>query len=276
MPGSPFYYDQILDSQDMTVRIYNNATASDLPSLSGSNLVLTGFFKDDFYMGIQNQWQTGGSSMIKMIVDTAASFINSRDVKMWESVGDAAMGMVEKAAGDSAIGRFASGARDLIHQAQGMSNSAIFSADDYFKSFKGSSVVFPTSMSVTLLSADRQHDIFDDLKKLLKVSIGELSTPEIAGFTGFVGVQAPPNGFESTFANIGQNIKGTLTVAFGNPNRGGYIVDNLVISNVNYVFSKAKVQLNSLKYRPLYIDVQVMFEPARMMSQKDVERILNS
>jgi hypothetical protein len=274
---SYFYYDRVLRNKATTVRIYN-----------GPKLILRGIYKDDFHIGIQNQWQTGSSSMLKMIVDTAASFVTGRDAKMGLAMADSMLDFVDQGTDGGWVQGLVNTGKELVKAGESLSNSHIFSADDYFKSFKGTSVTFPTNLTVTLMTdsyegASDYEDVYDKLKSILSISIGSFES--WAG--GFVGIQAPPNGFASAFANIGEPIQGAVQVYYGNRNRGGYILDNMVISNLSFVMSKVMVRVSPPpkdantetknkdgKFRPLFIDVQVSFEPARMMTLEDINLAL--
>lgn len=269
---SPFYYDRMMANRSNTVRIYKKPPGQP----TGDDIeVIRGIYKDDFSFGVQNQWQSGGSSIIKMMVDTVGDMITGRDSKALISAAQGAVDMLEKA--NAGTGNWIEDAAKEIksskwlEKAEGLANSHIFSADDYFKSFKGSSVTVPTSVSFSLLSDNSTHDIFKDISALLDISVGKFET-QIAGF---VGVQAAPNGFTSNFLNLkqGLNIEGSIKIKFGNPAAGGFEVSNMVVSNIAVSFSKAKVLIVD-KYRPLMADIQLSIEPARMISRTDLADML--
>lgn len=269
-PTSPFYYDQMMANNSNTVRIYKKPKGSP----TGQDIeVIRGIYRDDFTFGVQNQWQSGGSSILKMVVDTIGDMITGRDTKAMLKVAGSVVDMAASANAGTGnwIEAAAPKAKEWIAKGEGLANSHIFSADDYFKSFKGSQVTLPTSLSFSLLSDNDQHDVFDDLSALLDVSVGDFETQVM----GFVGVQAAPNGFNSNFMSLKQGlvIEGSIKIVYGNPDKGGFTVTNMIVSNVSFSFSKAKVLVGS-KYRPLMVDVQMSVEPARMISRNDLTDML--
>lgn len=258
-PNSPFYYDQMMSSESKTVRILKQ---------DGTE-VIRGIFKDEFTFGIQNQWQTGGSSILKMMVDTIGDMVTGRDAKLLGAMAKGAISGIESAFGKSEASTIAT---TVVDKFKNLSNSAIFSADDFFKSFKGSTVTMPSSISFSLLSDNSSYDIFNDLGSLLNISIGDFDAPSYFG--GFVGVQSAPNGFKSNFLQFSpdQTIEGSVKIVYGDPKKGGYEINNMIISNVGFSFSKAKVIVGGNKYRPLMVDIQVSIEPARMLTREDIRK----
>lgn len=267
---SPFYYDQMMSNRSNTVRIYKKPV---LDPKSDDVPVIRGIYKDDFTFGVQNQWQSGGSSIIKMVVDTVGDMITGRDSKALLAGAGMVVDMAASANAGTGnwIDKAAPEAKKWIEAGEGLANSHIFSADDYFKSFKGSSVTLPTSLQFSLLSDDSSYDIFQDISALLDISVGDFETKVL----GFVGVQAAPNGFNSNFMSLtkGLMIEGAISIHYGNPEKGGFVINNMVVSNVGFSFSKAKVVVNG-KYRPLMVDVQMSIEPARMISRVDLVDML--
>lgn len=278
--NSVFFYDQMMSTSALTVRVVN-----------GEEVVVRGIYKDDFHIGVQNQWQSGGNSMLKMIVDVAASFITSRDVKLVSAVAEKAAKWAESN-NNEAMGDLG-GASESTSIAQGIgamagklgeyANSHIFTADDFFKSFKGSSVTFPINLTVTLITDELRstnsrgsvvsRDVYDDLRKILDITIGEYENPK--ELAHFVGIQKAPNNFKSTFFNLNTPIEGSVSVIYGDQNEGGYRVDNMLVSSANFLMSKTQVQIAKGVFRPLYIDVQLMLEPGKMMTKDDILKVFS-
>jgi hypothetical protein len=302
-----FYYDKVLADDATTMRVYNSAD---------NKLILTGVYKDDFFIGIQNQWQSGNSSILKTAVDTVASYLTGSDAKFASAavswIGDTVINNADQQRYKD-IGQ---GIKNFGERMEQVSNSHIFSSDDYFKAFKGTSVTFPTNMSVTLLTdsyfgvpGHRDKDIYDILRNVLSISIGEMkdvgAMTGIEAFSGFVGIQAPPNLYKADFSNIGiEDMEGTIHVVFGDPSKGGFTVKNLVVSSVQFNISKTMVQVSPMPpklieenpfgmvkdkngwaaqfnakkqkviVRPLFIDINLSFEPAKMMTLNDITKIL--
>lgn len=274
LESSPFYYDQMMANASNTIRIYKKPKNSP----NGTPIeVIRGIYKDDFSFGVQNQWQSGGGSILKMIVDSVGDMITGRDSKIYEAAASKTLDWIEEGNKGKTnwVSRNLPKVRDFVNTASDMSNSHFFSADDYFKSFKGSSVTVPTSLSFTLLSDSSGYDVYEDISALLDISIGEFSNIE-----GFIGMQAPPNGFQSNFITLDKHtyIEGSVQIHFGNPERNkGFKLENMVVSNVGFSFSKSKVLITKggrSVYRPLMVDIQMSIEPARMFSREDLKSML--
>lgn len=266
-----FYYDQMLDRASNTVRIYQQDGAQT------PKLIAKGFYKDDFHLSITNQWATGDSTIVKQVVDAAAGIITGRTGKFYGDLAEKAVdatGIGSKQIPYADSGYTVDRALADMKQAQ---NSAFFTADDFFKSFKGTTVTFPSNISVTLLSDEWEptSDIYSKLKSILKVSVGGYSEIGTKGFS-FVGVQAAPNGFASGSYNLQDDIKGSLKVIYGDPLKGGYVVKHMLVSNVHFTFSKTKVEVSKDTYRPLYIDCQIMLEPAKKFTRDEIYQTIGN
>lgn len=259
-----FLYDDYLDNPNTTVRIYNTNNNNDL--------ILKAFYQDDFHISITNQWNTGDSTIVKQLVDSAASLITGRTGKLFTEFANWGLSKINPESKEGQ--RLKSGLQGLVNQASRYQNAHIFSADDFYKTFKGTSVTFPLNLQVQLISDEMNptEDIYDKLRKILNVSIGDYES----AVKGFVGIQHAPNGFKSGTLNLSEDalLDGTLKVIYGDPNRGGYSLDNMVISNVHATFSKTKVEIRSNVFRPLYIDLQVLLEPGKKFTKTDLERNL--
>lgn len=259
-----FLYDDYLDNANTTVRIYNTNNNNDL--------ILRAFYQDDFHISITNQWQTGDSTIIKQLVDSAASVITGRSGKLYTEFANWGLNQINPGSAEGQ--RLKEGLQDLVNEASKYQNAHIFSADDFYKTFKGTTVTFPLNLQVQLVSDEMNptEDIYDKLRKILSVSIGDYNS----GPLGFVGIQHAPNGFKSGTLNLSTDtlLEGTLKVIYGDPNRGGYSLDNMVISNVHATFSKTKVEIRPNVFRPLYIDLQVLLEPGKKFTKVDLERNL--
>jgi hypothetical protein len=259
-----FLYDEHLDNPSTTIRVYNTKDNNDL--------IMKAFYQDDFHMSITNMWSTGEGGMMKGLVDAAAKMVTSRDGRMMADMGKKLLDssrstMKEGTAGRRMADNLANGF-DTLRRYQ---HASFFSADDFYKTFKGTNVTFPLNFQVTLVSDEKNPklDIYDKLRKLLNVSIGDYDTT--AG--GYVGIQHAPNGFESGGFDLADSsvlMEGTLRVTYGNPREGGYVLNNMLISNIHCTFSKTKVQVGDNTWRPLYIDVQVMLEPGKKFTKDDI------
>lgn len=294
-----FFYDKMLDLASTTVRIINPKRELEGGTIKGPETIVKAFYRDDFHISITNQWQTGGSSIVKTLVDQASSFITGRVGKMATHYMQDYLGKAKSADNIDKDGMdWVDKTASIISDIQGIQNSAFFTADDYFKSFKGTTVTFPTNIQLTLVSdewnPDKENDVFYQLKKLMDVSIGDYSTD---GIIGWVGIQSAPNDFRTGGMELKDDVKGTLVVVYGDPERGGYRIDNMVISNLHFTFSKTKVQIGETTneveetnpdntktkkkvttgiFRPLYIDIQIMLEPAQKYTKEDVKDTLGA
>lgn len=259
-----FLYDDYLDNPNTTVRIYN--------TFNNNDLILKAFYQDDFTISITNQWQTGDSTIVKQLVDAAAGIVTGRSGKMYTEFINWGLDKINP---DTQEGKnLKSGIQSFVNKTQDLQNSHIFSADDFYKTFKGTTVTFPLNLQVQLVSDEVNpiNDIYDKLRKILSVSIGDYKTAAL----GFVGIQNAPNGFKSGTLNLAKDklLEGTLKVIYGDPSRGGYLLDNMVISNVHATFSKTKVEIRPNVFRPLYIDLQILLEPGKKFTRTNIERNL--
>lgn len=259
-----FLYDEHLDNPATTIRVYNHAR--------NNELVVKAFYQDDFHMSITNQWSTGDSTILKTLVDSAASLVTGRGAQTLQKAAEWGMDWATKGldAKNKSTG-FIGKVNSAINSMGNLVNSKIYTADDFYKTFKGSNVTFPLNLQVTLVSDEMfpKEDIYDKLRKILNVSIGDYNS---TGF-GFIGIQNAPNGFRTGGLDLNEENKimdGTLKVAYGDPLRGGYTLNNMLISNVHCTFSKTKVQIDPSTWRPLYVDVQIMLEPGRKFTQSDI------
>lgn len=260
-----FLYDEHLDNPSTTIRVYNTNRSNDL--------IVKAFYIDDFHMSVTNQWSTGDSTIFKQLVDSAASMITGRGLrtashyaskmvnKFTENIKEGEDGYMAK--------KFITGALDNLDT---YAHASYFTADDFYKSFKGTTVSFPLNLTVTLVSDEMfpKEDIYQKLNKILDVAVGDYDT--IAG--GFIGMQKAPNDFKSGGYQLNDDdaLQGTLKVAYGDPNRGGFILNHMLISNVHCTFSKTKVQVDNNTWRPLYIDVQIMLEPGKKFTKQDIKK----
>ena len=259
-----FLYDEDLNNAATSIRVINKQG-------SQKETILKAFYQNDFHMSITNQWNTGDSGMISSLINSVGSMINSRDGRLMTELLDKGlkkMGDPGDEEGRRLKENFASGlskVRDIQH-------AHIFSAEQFFKTFKGSTVVFPLNLQVSLLSDEWEpkEDIFDKLAKIINVSVGDYEAPEVLG--GFVGIQHAPNGFRSSTFNLSktERLEGSLQVIYGDPELGGFTLDNMLISNVQTTFSKTQVRVRKDVYRPLYIDVQLMLEPGKKFTKSDI------
>jgi len=206
-----FFYDQQLEQASNTVRIRNTGK-------NKGEEIMRAFFIDDFHLTLSNQWSTGDSTIVKGLVDSAQNFVTSRTGRtvshyLKKSIDAVTSGMDKSDDGYKLLGNLKGGLETL----SGYQNSTFFTADDFYKTFKGTTVTFPISLSISLVSDSMTEDIFDRLKKLLSVSIGDYST-----FLTFIGIQGAPNGFESGGYNITstEEIKGSVNVIYGDPDFG--------------------------------------------------------
>jgi hypothetical protein len=170
-------------------------------------------------------------------------------------------------------------------------HSAFFTADDFYKTFKGTTVTFPTSLQLTLMSDEYiytnsnqtkfnkniyKSDVFDYLKRLLDVSVGNYEAPETL-LNGWVGIQNAPNGFKTGSYDLNKPlIEGSLTIHYGDESKGGFVIKNMLVSNVHFTFSKTKVEIGDNIFRPLYIDVTLTLEPAVKFTKKDIIDVIGS
>lgn len=259
-----FYADQQLELGEMTVKVISSG---------GENpWVVRGWLREDFAVGIQNNWNSGDSTIMKQIVDGAAKFITSRDAKTYTEIASKGLGMAKGLVSSGSKGHaMITELQGMVNKAGAYTNSHIFSADDFYKSFKGTNINIPSNITITLITDALDRDVYEDVNRLFGASIGEFQSP----LSGFVGIQLPPNGFRSTTNNLkdGVQIPGTLNMEVGNNEKGGFRLTNLVINSVNLVASTTKVKLSNGQYRPLYIDVSVGLEPARKYTPDDMRNM---
>lgn len=273
-----FLYDKMIENPATTIRIYKTINSEG----SGySELVAKGFFTNDFYVNITNSWGGDDGSMISGALNTAKSFAQqaiSRDAKAVTGVFSsiAKLGSENFDKGGLAQRAFSS-ADKLLDKVQDLQNSAILTSNDFYKTFKGTQVSFPMSITIELLSSQTREmdeqgensDIYEKLKKILDVSIGEYET-ELYLF----GIQLPPNGYNSgseiNLTNPTALIEGSLSAVWGEPGKGGMEVKNLVISSVQLSFSKTKVKIAPNTYRPLKITVNIMMETAKKFTKPNL------
>lgn len=268
--GKPiFYYDKMLDRSSNTVRIYQQDDNDNL------RLIAKGFYKDDFHLSVTNQWATGDSTIVKQALDAFAGMATGRSAKI---VGEMANKAVDVfGVGDKVIHE---GSKTTVNDALALidegTNAHYFSADDFFKSFKGTTVTFPSNIQISLLSDEWNPDIdiFSKLKSILEVSVGEYKGLGTETYN-FVGMQNAPNGFKSGSYNLLDDIEGSLKIVYGDPMKGGYTVNHMLISNVHFTFSKTKVEVRGGVYRPLYIDIQLMLEPAKKFTRSEIYSTLS-
>jgi hypothetical protein len=289
-PKVKFLYDEHLENEATTIRVYT--IDKDTGALDGE--VFKAFFQDDFHMIISNTWNTGDSTIIKTLVDSAAKVITGRSAKMLTSVTSSALDWASKDLKEGDDGyKFANWAKNAVNSAQDYQQSAFLTADDFYKTFKGTNVTFPLSLNLTLVSdevlpsvnrktrfdsLDHTSDIYYKLQKILEVSIGDYESV----LNDFIGVQKAPNGYKSAGWSIGTEnpLEGSLTVLYGDLKKGGFKLTNMLISNIHCTFSKTKVKISppgekSELWRPLYIDVQIMLEPGRKFTKDDIYKNLN-
>lgn len=74
---------------------------------------------------------------------------------------------------------------------------------------------------------------------------------------------------------MNDNLAGALIINYGDVENGGFSVENMLVSNVHFTFSKTKVKVwdSLLKrevHRPLYIDIQIMLEPGKKFTKEDL------
>lgn len=90
----------------------------------------------------------------------------------------------------------------------------------------------------------------------------------------FFGWQLPPAGFEAQVTDVDVVQKGTLKLKFG----AFYAIDNLVVSDAQFNFSKQMVKVwkdgeNDLS--PLYCDVTLTFKPASKFTDNKLLKFIN-
>lgn len=270
-----FFYDRMLQRPSNTVRIYQQDTDKT------PELIVTGFYRDDFHMSITNQWATGDSTMVKQVVDSVAGMITGRGAQMFGHLANEIVDAVgvRNTAIPGTGGKYK--VDDVMKQIDKSVHAHYFTADDFYKNFKGTTVTYPTNIQVTLVSDEWEpkEDIFQQLRKIIDVSIGEYQGLglEINGEDyDFIGIQHAPNGFRSGSYNLRDPIKGSLKIIYGDPLKGGVVVGNMLISNVHFTFSKAKVEIRKGEFRPLYIDVQIMLEPGKKFTKQEVYQTLGT
>lgn len=266
-----FLYDEDLDNPATSIRVYNTNETKDL--------VLKAFYQQDFNMTITNRWNTGDLSMAGQLVNSVGSMVTSRDGRMLTEFMDSGLKSMGST-GDEEGDRLKSNMSGMVNKLQEYQHAHIFSAEEFFKTFKGSNVTFPLNLSVSLLSDEinsggnkDSSDIFIRLSNIIKVTLGDYLT---ADPLGFVGIQKAPNGFKSKTFNLAEdaNLDGSLVVVFGDPLKGGFTLNNMLMSSVQVTFSKTQVEIRDGVFRPLYIDVQVMLEPGKKFTKTDIEKNL--
>jgi len=284
-----FFYDLMMDRNANTVRIWNKDTDED------ANLIVKGFYRDDFHISIANQWSTGDSSMVKSMVDRVAGLVTSRTGKMASHYmrstleNDSVKGLLN--AGGSAVGidNAAGKASNLLNTMSNYQHASYFTADDFYKTFKGTTVTFPSSLQVTLMSDEylypngnedyetgklirHKKDVFTILKKILDISVGNYGAPEVLGNgSAWVGIQQAPNGFRTGGYDLKDILlEGSVRIHYGDPKMGGFVIKNMLVSNVHFTFSKTKVEVGPGMFRPLYIDVTMTLEPAKKFTKEDL------
>ena len=142
--------------------------------------------------------------------------------------------------------------------------------------------IFPTYKNSTFISVD------DQVNELIPYCIGKFVkgtdgiTEEDSNthklLDGMIAWQKPPGGFRANIKNVDVVQEGTLLLKFG----AYYIIDNLVVENAVFNFSKQMTK-NPNGYAaggsilsPLYCDVAIQLRPATKYSDITLKRFISS
>lgn len=237
-----FTYDYLLKSDSHTIRVIQDTTHKGIKA--GTEVFRT-FYKDEFNIGIANTWNTGDATIVKTLVDTAAQFVTGRSGKLFNSMARSAIDGVLNNAGDmspKAQGML-SNMRDGLKKISNYQEAAYYTADDFYKSFKGTTVTFPASLTVTLVSDEFNPDIdiYDKVKDIINVSMGDTET-----LFDYVGIQLAPNGFKSGDYNLNNVVsEGTLSLIYGDRDK---VISTRTSSNESRVDESLKLKVELSNY----------------------------
>jgi hypothetical protein len=109
------------------------------------------------------------------------------------------------------------------------------------------------------------------------IDVTELGTKGVGEFVKeFASWQLPPGGFEAELKDVDIVQKGTLKLRFGT----FYALDNLVINNCNFTFSKTMVKNPSSKtgpdLTPMYCDVTLSLRPITKYSKEKLIQFIDA
>lgn len=110
--------------------------------------------------------------------------------------------------------------------------------------------------------------------KYLNLGLDKEDSANAEFYNTFIGWQLPPGGYKPELKNLDNIQEGTLKVMFA----GLYSINNLVISDAQFNFSKQRIKVpnstsggDMIKTAPMYCDVQLTLKPASKYSDVSFE-----
>ena len=124
--------------------------------------------------------------------------------------------------------------------------------------------------------------VIDQIQGIMPYIIGDyIDVTELEGELGkyakeYASWQLPPGGFEAELKDVDIVQKGTLKLRFGT----FYALDNLVINNCNFTFSKTMVKnpssITGPDLTPMYCDVTLSFKPITKYSKEKLIQFIDA
>ena len=315
-----FYYDNQINNRLISVSLHPNTITNDggitWDEVNSSEAdddgyrikpLFSSLFLEDYQTAISNLWSNFGDDAIgnflnqikpyapyldeftkdlEEMVKTQDQMKNNNDPAMKSKAVKILSGFVEKSA-------------PILRKIYPLMNRGVKSKYGRFSYYSGTGVGFGNlSMKFTIFSdwIDNEFNTVDDqLKSLYPYCFGKFAdfsdgSGNITGTEigtsnlGIVGDianslfkwQLPPGGFESELSNIDKCQKGTLKLKFG----AFYALDNLVISNAQFNFSRQMVKNwvsgeNRNHFSPLSCEVTLSFKPASKFTDNKLRKFIS-
>lgn len=282
-----FYKDEFFESKGLTCRLID-------PNDEKFNMV--GYISsDELNMTISNSWENTSkifslSDAVGNLYEKAGQFMAQGGTSLVKSVEEVWEGVKTLNNNDWDPSKLLTKKVKPDHKNQFMGDyhsllqKSFHSGDDWMFSFKGSSINYPTSFSVLLVTDSVNKDIYKELQSYIKKFMGEMN---YVGESGRIGLQDPPNGYESSQAglidvipNIKGNkvnnpddfVKGSFILVVGDPNKGnaGMRFPGAVVESLSINTSQVKAIHGNNELRPLYITLEVTLKYVQRPSRSNL------
>lgn len=256
--------------------------------------ILRSVIRDNFTIGISNSWtdNTGNDSLTSLFnsAKTLAPYISHiRDnAEKMKNIGE----LMKQNGDDSFMAAAVSTMHNIVSRSipyldkgSDLLNRAVVIQGTRFSYYSGTGVSFGNlDMKATIFN-DYVKDADGNIKLVTVIDTLNQLSPYIMGeyvpydeedsdnsLNTFVAWQKPPGDFEADIKNIDVVQKGTLKLKFGSY----YCIDNLVIKDVQAVFSKQLIKVPGEigKVYPLYCDIQITFQPASRYTDKSLREFI--
>lgn len=266
-----FYYDDQIKNKDYTIRLYGGGPNYD--ESPGSELAVA-LFNEDFEFEVANTWSDfDGGNAIEGLFNTVKPYAayTGEIIEQLNKL-DLSGGTTKPSkllnAGIGWVRNNGSTINDYL-------NKSLVVQGTRFIYFSGTNINMGNMMMKYIVMYDpvKNETVQDQLSKLLPYVIGDFH--DMSGQLGrlgeMIGWQDPPGGFEASYMNVDNQLKGTLKLKFGDL----YEIDNLVIKTMHVVGSRVKVKPKSGSIStPLYADVTLTFQLGGYITKNKLKQFI--